>query len=172
MSPGAFIRALPAPPQAHPGRPDTPCAASPAYPPPSQPTENSIAGCADPPRQSNRAFASASDAKTLNSFSQLAGNLASETSSLKTASSTGESCANLTSSIRAPKKTPSNFWGVSTFGRLLSTCRLGLLCFAPRHSSQLAKAELLPVYGVFLLVPAIPCASWRFAITLARDRLG
>ena len=68
MSPGAFIRALPAPPQAHPGRPDTPCAASPAYPPPSQPTENSIAGCADPPRQSNRAFASASDAKTLNSF--------------------------------------------------------------------------------------------------------
>jgi hypothetical protein len=82
MSPGAFIRALPAPPQAHPGRPDTPCAASPAYPPPSQPTENSIAGCADPPRQSNRAFASASDAKTLNSFSQLAGNFASETGSL------------------------------------------------------------------------------------------
>ena len=68
MSPGAFIRALPAPPQAHPGRPDTPCATSPAYPPPSQPTENSIAGCADPPRQSNRAFASASDAKTLNSL--------------------------------------------------------------------------------------------------------
>jgi len=94
MSPGAFIRALPAPPQAHPGRPDTPCAASPAYPPPSQPTVNSIAGCADPPRQSNRAFASASDAKTLNSFSQLAGNLASETSSLKTASSSGESGAN------------------------------------------------------------------------------
>ena len=82
MSPGAFIRALPAPPQAHPGRPDTPCATSPAYPPPSQPTENSIAGCADPPRQSNRAFASASDAKTLNSFSQLAGNLVPETVSL------------------------------------------------------------------------------------------
>src|SRR5712671_5180966 len=32
------------------------------------PLENSITGCTPPPRQSNRAFASASDAKTLYSF--------------------------------------------------------------------------------------------------------